>query len=84
VEYLTDGDAAYILVQVSLNDLIMLVLFAPIIRFLVSGTTSLSVPFRVLFYSVAAIIVIPLSVNAMFRPALIRRHGRKWFEDGKI
>jgi len=79
--YLTDGDAAYTLVQVSLNDLIMLVLFAPIIRFLVSGTTSLSVPFRVLFYSVAAFIVIPLSVGAMFRAALIHRHGRRWFED---
>ena len=35
--YLTDGDPAYTLVQVSVNDLIMLVLFAPIVRFLVSG-----------------------------------------------
>ena len=29
--YLTDGDPAYTLVQVSLNDLIMLLLFAPIV-----------------------------------------------------
>jgi len=77
--YLTDGDPAYTLVQVSLNDLIMLVLFAPIIRFLVSGTTSLSVPFRVLFYSVVAFIVIPLSVGAALRAFLIRRHGIEWF-----
>jgi arsenite transporter len=45
--YLTDGDTAYTLVQVSVNDLIMLVLFAPIVRFLVSGASSLSVPFLV-------------------------------------
>ena len=48
--YLTDGDPAYTLVQVSVNDLIMLVLFAPIVRFLVSGASSLNVPFSVLLY----------------------------------
>jgi ACR3 family arsenite transporter len=79
--YLTDGDPAYTLVQVSLNDLIMLVLFAPIIRFLVSGTTSLSVPFRVLFYSVVAFIVIPLTVGALVRSVLVHRRGRDWFEN---
>jgi len=56
--YLTDGDPAYTLVQVSLNDLIMLVLFAPIVRFLVSGASSLHVPFQVLLYSVIVFIVI--------------------------
>lgn len=79
--YLTDGDPAYTLVQVSLNDLIMLALFAPIIRFLVSGTTSLSVPFNVLFYSVVAFIVIPLIVGAALRIFFIRRRGRPWFEN---
>lgn len=78
--YLTNGDPAYTLVQVSLNDLIMLVLFAPIIRFLVSGTTSLSVPFSVLFYSVVAFIVIPLAVGATLRVLFIRTHGEEWFE----
>jgi len=48
--YLTDGDAAYTLVQVSLNDFIMLFLFAPIVRFLVSGAASLSVPSAFCFY----------------------------------
>lgn len=38
--YLTYGDPAYTLVQVSVNDLIMLFLFAPIVRFLVSGASS--------------------------------------------
>ena len=79
--YLTDGDPAYTLVQVSVNDLIMLVLFAPIIRFLVSGASSLSVPFLVLLYSVVAFIVIPLSVGSILRAFLIHRHGKAWFED---
>jgi ACR3 family arsenite transporter len=78
--YLTDGDPAYTLVQVSLNDLIMLVLFAPIVRFLVSGAASLSVPFLVLLYSVLAFIVIPLAAGTMLRAWLIHRHGREWLE----
>jgi ACR3 family arsenite transporter len=78
--YLTDGDPAYTLVQVSLNDLIMLVLFAPIVRFLVSGASSLSVPFQVLLYSVVAFIVIPLAAGTMLRVWLIHRHGREWLE----
>jgi ACR3 family arsenite transporter len=77
---LTDGDPAYTLVQVSLNDLIMLVVFAPIVRFLVSSASSLSVPFIVLLYSVFAFIVIPLSAGVILRAWLIRRHGKEWFE----
>ena len=68
--YLTDGDAAYTLVQVSLNDLIMLFLFAPIVRFLVNGASSLQVPFEVLLYAVAIFIVVPLSAGAALRSLL--------------
>ena len=78
--YLTDGDPAYTLVQVSLNDLIMLVLFAPIVRFLVSGAASLEVPFRVLLYSVAVFIVIPLAAGSALRYGFVRRRGVEWFE----
>jgi arsenite transporter len=78
--YLTDGDPAYTLVQVSVNDLIMLVLFAPIVRFLVSGASSLSVPFLVLLYSVITFIVIPLAVGTLLRTWLIRGYGKEWFE----
>lgn len=78
--YLTDGDPAFTLVQVSVNDLIMLFLFAPIVRFLVSGASSLSVPFVVLLYSVITFIVIPLSVGLVSRSWLIRRRGKEWFE----
>lgn len=78
--YLTDGDPTYTLVQVSLNDLIMLFLFAPIVRFLVSGASSLSVPFVVLLYSVIAFIVIPLVAGAILRAGFIHRRGKTWFE----
>ena len=78
--YLTDGDPAYTLVQVSINDLIMLFLFAPIVRFLVSGASSLKVPFVVLLYSVVAFIVIPLSVGTALRVWLTRSRGKAWFE----
>lgn len=78
--YLTEGDPAYTLVQVSLNDLIMLFLFAPIVKFLVSGASSLSVPFIVLLYSVIAFIVIPLGAGVLLRTWFIRRRGKDWFE----
>ena len=78
--YLTEGDPAYTLVQVSLNDLIMLFLFAPIVKFLVSGASSLSVPFIVLLYSVIAFIVIPLGAGVLLRAWFIRRRGKDWFE----
>lgn len=78
--YLTDGDPAYTLVQVSVNDLIMLLLFAPIVRFLVSGASSLEVPFIVLLYSVLVFIVVPLMAGVWLRRWLIARRGREWFE----
>ncbi len=78
--YLTDGDPGYTLVQVSLNDLIMLLLFAPIVRFLVSGASSLAVPFQVLLYAVTVFIVIPLVLGGVLRAWLVRQHGLEWFE----
>jgi ACR3 family arsenite transporter len=78
--YLTDGDPAYTLVQVSVNDLIMLVLFAPIVTFLVRGASSLTVPFIVLLYAVFFFIVIPLGAGVISRISLIRWKGAAWFE----
>ncbi len=78
--YLTDGDPGYTLVQVSLNDLIMLVLFAPIVGLLVTGASTLHVPFRVLLLSVVVFIVIPLALGAASRVLLLRAKGRDWFE----
>ena len=78
--YLTDGDPAYTLVQVSVNDLIMLVLFAPIVTLLVSGASNLTVPVKVLIYSVITFIVIPLVLGTLSRTFLLRAKGVEWFE----
>jgi ACR3 family arsenite transporter len=79
--HLTNGDPAYTLVQVSVNDLIMLVLFVPIVQFLVHGASSLTVPFTVLLTSVIVFIVVPLLAGAALRARLVRRRGRMWFEE---
>ena len=77
--YLTDGDPAYTLVQVALNDLIMLFAFAPIVIFLL-GVSNIAVPYGVLLYSVVLYIVIPLAAGAASRAALLRINGPAWFE----
>src|SRR6478672_5432259 len=69
--HLTGGDPAYTLVQVSVNDLIMLIAFVPIVQFLVTGASSLTVPFRVLLYSVIVFIAIPLAAGTILRAWLI-------------
>jgi ACR3 family arsenite transporter len=78
--HLTNGDPAYTLVQVSVNDLIMLIAFVPIVQFLVTGASSLTVPFRVLLSSVVVFIVIPLAAGTILRSWLVRSRGREWFE----
>ena len=79
--YLTDGDPGYTLVQVSVNDLLMLVLFAPIVKFLVAGASSLIVPFSVLFTSVVVFIVIPLGAGVLTRLWLLKTKGADWFNN---
>ncbi|MCA9430007.1 MAG: ACR3 family arsenite efflux transporter [Candidatus Omnitrophica bacterium] len=79
--YLTDGDPAYTLVQVSVNDLIMLFLFAPIVTFLIAGASALTVPFVVLIYAVICFIVIPLAAGTISRIWLIKSKGETWFNE---
>jgi ACR3 family arsenite transporter len=78
--YLTDGDPAYTLVQVSINDLIMLVAFAPIVAFLL-GLSDVIVPWDTLLLSVGLYIVIPLVAGALSRTWIIRAKGEEWFDD---
>ncbi|MCC6486826.1 MAG: ACR3 family arsenite efflux transporter [Candidatus Hydrogenedentes bacterium] len=77
--YLTDGDPAYTLVQVAVNDLIMLVLFAPIVMFL-CGVADVVVPSKVLITSVVVFIVIPLAAGWITRTGLMKAYGKEWFE----
>jgi ACR3 family arsenite transporter len=77
--YLTDGDPVYTLVQVAVNDLIMLVAFAPIVMFL-CGITHVVVPAKVLITSVVVFIVIPLMAGWLTRTVMLKSHGKEWFE----
>jgi arsenite transporter len=77
---LSGGDPAYTLVQVSVNDLIMLFLFAPVVKLLVTGASGLEVPFDVLLYSVLIFVVVPLALGSLSRALLIRHKGARWFE----
>ncbi len=77
--YLTDGDPAYTLVQVAVNDLIMLVAFAPIVMFLL-GIANVVAPAKVLITSVVVFIVVPLTAGWLTRRTLLKTHGTEWFE----
>ncbi len=77
--YLTKGDPAYTLVQVSVNDLIMLFAFAPIVAFLL-GISNIAVPWDTLLLSVLLYIVVPLVAGYITRVMLIRSKGAIWFD----
>ena len=69
--HLTDGDANYTLVQVSVNDLIMVFAFAPIAGLLL-GVTDITVPWGTLVLSVVLFIVFPLVAGMLTQRALTR------------
>jgi ACR3 family arsenite transporter len=71
---LTKGDPNYTLVQVSLNDVIMVFAFAPIVAFLL-GVTELSVPWETLVLSVVLYVVLPLAAGALTRARLLAKGG---------
>jgi ACR3 family arsenite transporter len=77
---LTKGDPNYTLVQVSVNDLIMVLAFAPIVAFLL-GVTDITVPWETLILSVVLYIVIPLIAGALTRRALMARGGEAAVSD---
>jgi len=66
---LTHGDATYTLVQVSVNDLIMVVAFAPIVAFLL-GVTDISVPWETLVLATVLYVVLPLIAGLLTRRRL--------------
>jgi ACR3 family arsenite transporter len=77
--YLTDGDPNYTLVQVSVNDLIILVAFVPIVGLLL-GITDISIPYETLAASIVIFVVIPLIAGYITNRILIRSHGEEWFK----
>ena len=78
--YLSDGDAAYTLVQVAVNDLIILFAFTPIVAFLL-GISDVAVPYKTLFLSVVLFVVIPFSAGYISRVLIIKKKGIHYFEN---
>jgi arsenite transporter len=72
--HMTRGDATYTLVQVSLNDVIMIFAFAPLVALLL-GVTDIVVPWETLLLSVALYVVIPLVAGVITRMRLTHRAG---------
>lgn len=77
--YLTNGDPNYTLVQVSVNDLIILVAFVPIVGLLL-GITNIQVPYDTLMSSVVIFVVVPLLAGYITNKVVINRKGEEWFK----
>ncbi len=77
--YLTDGDPNYTLVQVSVNDLIILVAFVPLVGFLL-GITDVFIPYNTLIASVLIFVVVPLVAGVITNTILVKKHGENWFK----
>lgn len=77
---LTNGNPAYTVVQVATNDLIILVAFVPIVKFLL-GISSVVVPYSTLFVSVVLFVVIPLAGGILTRRSVVGSKGKSYFED---
>ncbi|MFT5240657.1 MAG: ACR3 family arsenite transporter [Candidatus Promineifilaceae bacterium] len=78
--HLTKGNPAYTVVQVATNDLIILVAFVPIVKFLL-GVNDVFVPWDTLFLSVALFVVIPLTAGALTRGHILKTKGQDYFEN---
>ncbi|MCH5298764.1 MAG: ACR3 family arsenite efflux transporter [Ruminococcus sp.] len=77
---LTKGNPAYTVVQVATNDLIILVAFVPIVKFLL-GVSNVAVPWDTLFLSVVLFVVIPLAGGILTRYLVTRKRGADYFEN---
>lgn len=77
---LTKGNPAYTVVQVATNDLIILVAFVPIVKFLL-GVSNIAVPWDTLFLSVVLFVVIPLTGGMLTRSLVIKKKGADYFHN---
>jgi arsenite transporter len=76
---LTKGNPAYTVVQVATNDLIILIAFVPIVKFLL-GVSNVFVPWDTLILSVVLFVVIPLTLGVITRHMVIKHKGVEYFE----
>lgn len=77
---LTKGNPAYTVVQVATNDLIILVAFIPIVKFLL-GVSNVLVPWDTLVLSVVLFVVIPLAGGILTRMNITKKKGLEYFEN---
>lgn len=76
--HLTKGNPAYTVVQVATNDLIILVLFTPIVALLL-GIGGISIPWNTLLLSVLLFVVVPLAGGIITRTSVIKSKGEEYF-----
>jgi ACR3 family arsenite transporter len=76
--YLTKGDARFTLIQVSVNDLVLLFAYVPIVQWLL-GVQNMAIPMDVLVGSVVLFVLIPLVAGGLSRYILLRKRGEAWF-----
>jgi arsenite transporter len=76
---LTNGDPLFTLSQVALNDAIMVVVFAPLVAFLL-GISAITVPWTTLITSVVLYIVIPVLLAQLWRKLLLVK-GQTVFDE---
>jgi ACR3 family arsenite transporter len=79
--HMTKGNAAYTVVQVATNDLIILIAFTPIVALLL-GIGGVKIPWDTLLLSVALFVVIPLAGGILTRTSVIKKRGLDYFEKG--
>lgn len=78
--HLTKGNPAYTVVQVATNDLIILILFIPIVKLLL-GVSNVTVPWDTLVLSVVIFVVVPLLGGFLTRYFVIKKKGIEYFEN---
>jgi ACR3 family arsenite transporter len=78
--HLTKGNPAYTVLQVATNDLIILIAFVPIVKFLL-GVSNVDVPWDTLILSVILFVVVPLAMGVLTRKHLLKSKGKDFFEN---
>ncbi|MFH1597896.1 MAG: ACR3 family arsenite efflux transporter [Patescibacteria group bacterium] len=79
--YLARGNLNYALMQVTVNDLIILILFAPLGKLLLGVTTDFPVPLDTIFFSILFYVALPLGLAMATRFITIHKIGVSWLEE---
>ena len=80
---LTKGDPAHTLVQVSVNDLLIIFLFVPIVSFLL-GVNNIQIPWDTLVFSIVLFVVVPLVAGFLTRSYMIKKKGVEYFNENFV